>query len=385
MNSCYEVVLLHRDLDQFAEEVADAVNQTADGLLERTGVLHCRTDLSQSGGNAPVTVAYLGNKAGQRDDSIREALNRALALHFPILPIVRREDPGDVHEKLPSAISAINAIQWDDARERTVTTLLGMLGLVERERRLFLSYVRRDSDRLAEQLHRVLVQSGFDVFLDRFTLPPGSDVNRRIDEELADKAFVVLLESAGFAESRWVQHEIAYALRHRMGILALSLPNEGEVASSVDDAFRIRLNEQDFLDCELTQNALDAVVGEIELAHAQAIRRRREQMLGTLTERLEENGRTWTPIGPWTIQAVSDDNVPSLYRVTPRRPRPHDLYALDIARTSVKRSDIVRASAVVVHGAGDIDKRKQVVLDWIGESTGLAVKSIDSWPWEMAA
>lgn len=385
MSCSYSVVLLHSGMNQFKNDVASVVNQAADDFLGRSGVLRCCTALPQSNSEAHVVVAYLGNKSGQQDEHIRNALNRALKSHFPILPIVRRDDPGEIHEKLPSSISQVNAINWNDASARAVTTLLGMLGLVEKERRVFLSYVRRDSGLLAEQLHRLLVQSGFDVFLDRFAVSPGSDFGKQIDEELADKAFMVLLESPGLAKSKWVEYEIAYALRHRIGILAVTLPDARQPIPSIDDAFRIDLRPQDFSSNQLTASAGNKLIGEIEFAHARAIRRRREQMLGSLTERLEELGRAWTPIEPWTIQALSADSIPSIYRVTPRRPRPHDMYALDMLRARVTSSETASAWASVVHGSGYLDERKQALLDWIGRATQLAVKSIDTWTQEVAA
>lgn len=385
MSCTYEVVFLHSDLDRFADEVADAVNQATEGFLGRPGVLSCSMALPQADSEAHVVVAYLGNTAGQRDDAIRRALNCALQSHFPILPIVRHEDPGDTSEKLPPAVSQINAINWNDAPDRAVTTILGMLGLVERERRVFLSYVRRDSGLVAEQLHGLLVQSGFDVFLDRFTVPPGSDFGKRIDGELADKAFMVLLESPGLAESKWVEHEISYALQHQIGILAVALPSSGPSTPSIDDAFRIDLAEQDVSSGELTESALRTLIGKIEFAHARALRRRREQMLGTLTGKLDELDHTWSPVGPWTIQATSDDSVLSVYQITPRRPRPHDMYSLDMSRADVSSSRTARASASVLHGGGLIDERQYAILQWIGQATHLAVKSIDTWYREVAA
>lgn len=385
MSCSYELILLHCGLDRFAGEVVDAVNRAAEGFLGRSGVLHCSTAFPESNNEAHVVVAYLGSKAGQRDDAIRRALSRALKSHFPILPIVRRQDPGDIHEKLPPDISTISALNWNDAPDQAVTALLGLLGLVERERKVFLSYVRRDSGLVAEQLHGLLVQSGFDVFLDRFAVPPGIDFSERIDEELGDKAFVVLLESPGLTESKWVEHDISYALQHRIGILAVALPNAGKSTPSIDDAFRIDLGEQDFSGDKLTESASSALIGEIEFAHARAIRRRREQMLGTLTERLEELDHTWTPIGPWTIQTLSAESVSSVYSVTPRRPRSHDMHALDMARAMVSSPDAASAWASVLHGGGRIDKRKQAVLEWIGQATNLTVESIDTWTQEVAA
>ena len=92
------------------------------------------------------------------------------------------------------------------------------------------------------------MRSRFDVFLDRFALPPGEDFQKRLDEDLGDKAFVVLLESSDLRNSPWVQHEITYAHSHRIEVLALTLPGvvEAQLVPAIDEAFRIRLSEGDW-------------------------------------------------------------------------------------------------------------------------------------------
>ena len=182
-----------------------------------------------------------------------------------------------------------------------MATLLRLLGLVEDERRLFLSYVRRDSADVAEQLHRELQQRQFDVFLDRFTVPPGADFQRRLTEDLADRAFLLLLESDGIRDSRWVQHEITYALTHQIGALAVTTPNlVKDREAPIDEAFRFRLSADDLQDGKLSAAALRLLLDRIELSHASALRRRREQLLGSLIDHLEASGCSCDPLAEWS-------------------------------------------------------------------------------------
>ena len=186
--------------------------------------------------------------------------------------------------------------------------LLGMLGLVEEERKVFLSYRRSESTYIASQLHTELVRSGFDVFLDRFALSPGEDFQKRLDEDLGDKAFVVLLESSNLRNSPWVQHEITYAHSHRIDVLAITLPgvSDPQLVPAIDNAFRIRLSQNDCEpDGQLTAEKLGAILERIEFTHATALRRRREQMLGSLSDQLHRDGCTCVPVKDWAILATA--------------------------------------------------------------------------------
>ena len=189
-----------------------------------------------------------------------------------------------------------------------------MLGLAERERKVFLSYLRRESTPLAIQLHTALAQARFDVFLDRFTVDPGEDFQARLDEDLGDKAFVTVLESPGIRTSKWVQHEIAYAQSHRIGVVALTLPGtaDDQLFPTVDDAFRLRLTAADMLGDELTQPRLSDVINLIQTAHARELRRRREQLLGSLRDTLVREGCTCDPVADWAMVAEAPGHKPAI-------------------------------------------------------------------------
>ena len=316
MSAPYEVVLLHRELGDFAQDVETAIRTAANDVLVQPALLDIKYNMSDVGADAHVAVVYLGSTEGCEDRTIVAALEGAANRPFPVLPIVRNREAGSVHQKLPAVIENINAADWDEESRTAPLVLLEMLGLVERERKIFLSYRQSESARMAVQLHTELVRSRFDVFLDRFALPPGQDFSKRLDEDLSDKAFVVLLESSGLRNSPWVQHEIAYAHSHRIDVLAITLPgvSQAQLVPAIDEAFRIRLSEGD---CgpngQLTARKLSSILERIEVAHAKALRRRREQMLGSLRDRLHRDGCTCAPFKDWVILATASQKVPSVF------------------------------------------------------------------------
>ena len=380
MSSSYELVLLHRELGDFARDVEATIRSATDDVLVRPDLLDIKYNMSDVSAEAHVAVVYLGSIGGCKDRAIATALEDAMSHSFPLLPIVRTREAGPVREKLPTVINHINAADWDRDRNAVPLVLLGMLGLVERERKVFLSYRQIETTETAVQLHTELVRNRFEVFLDRFALPPGEDFPRRLDEDLGDKAFVVLLESSGLRNSPWVQHEIAYAHSHRIDVLAITLPGVSEVqlVPAIDEAFRIRLSNSDCVPSgQLTVGKLSSILERIEVAHARALRRRREQMLGSLKDRLHGDGCTCAPLKDWAILATGSRKVPSVFLVTPRGPKPEDLYATDLVRRDVAgrtgRGDL---SGVVVHEAEHIADERRSVLAWIGERGRLSIKRL---------
>lgn len=380
MSPSYEVVLIHHDLVDFACEVENAIRTAANKVLIRPELLDVKYDLSEVGPDSHVAVVYLGSAAGSRDRGIAAALGVVVSGAIPVLPIVRSRETGTVREKLPAVIEHINAADWDNESVATLLTLLGMLGLVEKERKVFLSYRRSESTPMAVQLHTELVRRRFDVFLDRFALNPGEDFQKRLDEDLGDKAFVVLLESSDLHSSPWVEHEIAYAHSHRIDVLAITLPgvSTSQLVPAIDEAFRIRLSESDCAqDGQLTAWRLGSILERIELAHAKALRRRREQMLGSLRDQLFRYGCACWPVKDWAILATATCKIPSVFLVTPRRPEPEDLHAAHLVRSDVaaKIGDD-SLSGAVVHEVEHISDERRSVLSWIAESGHLNVKTL---------
>lgn len=336
-------------------------------------------------------VVYLGNKAGSSDSSVHQKLRKALDEKLPVLPIVRNLDVGSIQEKMPSIIARFNAISWTDNRTLVLTSILSALGLIEKERKVFLSYVRRESTPIALQLHKVLVEARFDVFLDRFAVPPGADFQRQLDEDLGDKAFVVLLESSGLRSSRWVQHEIAYALSHRISVLALTMPGiqQSELVRTIDEAFRVRLSHSDIVapDGELKDTALKKVLDRIEVTHARALRRRREQLLGSLIDSMRRDGCNCDPVDDWAVLSTADDRKPMVLQVAPRRPQPEDLRTIDTVRHRIsegmKRKGML--SAAVAHDLEHIPQEHRHLLAWIGKPRGIDVKTLSECELEVSA
>ncbi|MFN8111882.1 MAG: toll/interleukin-1 receptor domain-containing protein [Solirubrobacterales bacterium] len=374
----YRLVLISDD-DEWAKEVGSAVREVVHRILQRDDLLHVSTlEEALADSSNPATVAVLASAGIAGDKATDLKIEQARASSFAVVPLIRPED--DAYSVIPESIKRLNAIPWTGSSDDALA-IVRILGIAEEERRLFLSYRRTDSEQLALQIRRSLTERGYDVFLDRFSVPPGDDFQERLNTELADKAFVLLLESMTAVGSEWVQHEVSYALAHGIAVLALSLPDanpDGKFAV-VDDAFRLQVNASDLTgdidsaDRRLTEDALIQVLDEVELQAARQLRRRREQLLGGLSDFLFQAGARRMPVDPWAILGDLAGRDPELFLVTPRAPTPYDVQLVDNLRAD---SGLSQCQGRVVHDVADRDIRLQGLLDWMIEDRPLQVSSL---------
>ena len=149
-------------------ELEEAVSSAVESMTNVSNLLEVSRELSEK--NIPQVVAYLASGAGREDDQVNDVIKAALADDVVIVPIVRSGEEDSVIEKLPENLMRLNAVSWQDEGVAVITSLLRILGLVEMERKVFISYRQSETREFADQLHTALVQRGFDVIPSR-TIP----------------------------------------------------------------------------------------------------------------------------------------------------------------------------------------------------------------------
>jgi hypothetical protein len=193
----------------------------------------------------------------------------------------------DVAAHVPAQWRGINVAFWKRHPIESLWGIMQRAGLTPEESRLFISYVRRDSSAVADQLFVALTDQGFDVFLDRCSVPVGVEFQERLMQDLSDKAMVVLLNSPGVAHSYWVQEEIAMIKTYRLGLLELQFPNAAK-RPDIDPDFATSISPADLVSAgrdypeearKLSDPALQNVVGRIKAVHGRAIHRRRFELI----------------------------------------------------------------------------------------------------------
>ncbi len=76
---------------------------------------------------------------------------------------------------------------------------------------VFISYACEDGE-LARRLSRSLQDAGFDVWLDENNILPGDNWAEKVSQALKESQAMVVLVSPAAMDSKWVRHEIEFAL-----------------------------------------------------------------------------------------------------------------------------------------------------------------------------
>ncbi len=84
MSASYEVVLIHKEMEEFAEEVTRAVRTAANEVLAQPDLLDFKYEMSTASPDSHVAVVYLGNVAGGDDSAVTGALKDAVSRQFPV-------------------------------------------------------------------------------------------------------------------------------------------------------------------------------------------------------------------------------------------------------------------------------------------------------------
>lgn len=210
---------------------------------------------------------------------------------------------------LPATWQKINAAFWADKATELVWPVLQQVGVSTQHNRLFISYLRSETSDIADQLFARLTQAGFDVFLDRCSVPVGVDFQEYLMEDLCDKTIVVLLNSPGITRSHWVGEEIALAKTHRLGLLELLFPTASP-RKDVDPDLRMDIAPADLAPPAhgpalglLTDSALSQIVTRIKTEHHRALYRRRYQLIDNFAAALVAAGKhgTLQPDGSFVV------------------------------------------------------------------------------------
>ena len=141
-----------------------------------------------------------------------------------------------VSTEIPESIRHINAIEAvlpDLNFDYIVSLLLEGFRLLRRERRLFISYKRDDSQAVANQLYDALDARSFDVFIDIRSVPPAADFQAELWHRLSDSDVVILIDTPGFRSSRWTTEELARANATNIQILHRLWPGQPEDSESL--------------------------------------------------------------------------------------------------------------------------------------------------------
>ena len=267
----YEIAVLGSPADETVKHLEEQLTAFVSTFGLRLGAeigWHVRPSTISFGQRTPSLGIFFGAVNPSRD-----AVGDLLGAGVPILPIASA--PGQIGTEIPDELRHLNCLTLAaDGILRISTAALECLGLLPRQRRVFLSYRRTETKAAAVQLFDALSARGFDVFLDTHGIAPAEDFQEVLWHRLCDCDVLLMLDSATYFESRWNTAEFGRALAKGISVLQVGWP---QVAPSprTATASKLELVDGDFHDGDLlSDDAITRICKNLEIVRGlgQAVR-----------------------------------------------------------------------------------------------------------------
>ncbi|WP_167232438.1 toll/interleukin-1 receptor domain-containing protein [Massilia rubra] len=276
--------------------------------------------------------------------------------------------PGTRQSMVPPELRPLNQIPAVVGNRAALHDLLRSVGVLSARPRIFISYLRSEASVLAEQLHTELGRKGFEVFLDRFSVSPGADFQKRLDEELIRMGTVLFIESKNSHKSRWIRHETDFALLHRLGTISLRLP-DGKPSPLVTPDDRLDLDDRFFTKIgRLKKSALEKILLKIAAAQALSENMRMNYLTGTVSSSLAYAGFANQSFSSDQVIVARKGNGPEhVVRISGLPTELQDFHALDPYAPS--------GDSLVISPGRLMNWRSKDPIEWLGRR--ISVKLID--------
>ena len=293
----YEIIVLGSPTDgQLTElnarvaEVASAFSLSIpDDIVVRDG-----SSVSRRNPKAATVALYFGGDPAVDADKV----DLLEAANVPVVPVV--VEGASISKMVPAAILRVNAciVATGDYRlEALAAVALEVVGLLHRQRRVFVSYRRTDSRDVAVQLHDELSGRGFDVFLDTHDIRPGADFQETLWHRLVDCDVMIMLDTKDYFTSKWTKQELGRSLALGVQILRIVWPDHsGSRHLSLSDT--ITLSDADIdANQRLSGLRVSEVARRAEALRSRSIATRQLEIAGKLRVEVERIGGRFEGIG----------------------------------------------------------------------------------------
>lgn len=253
--------------------------------------LVCNSDFTPNMRTISAAV-FFGHEAAPTDN-----LQNLLSLGVPILPVT--SDITKVSAEIPAMLRSLNCLAYNTAgAERIATALLECVGLLPKQRRVFVSYRRDEARDAALQLFDALSARLFDVFLDTHGIPPAEDFQTMLWHRLCDSDVLIMLDTPSYFESRWTSAEYGRALAKGISVLRVGWPDSTPSARTAT-ASRVELlpQEVDIQTGRLNDEALNRICIQLEEVRSQSQAVRTVNLVSNVRNALETIGGQLIGVG----------------------------------------------------------------------------------------
>jgi hypothetical protein len=303
--SLYEIAILGSASPENRARLTETIRgmiEDFDLVLGQDVLIHDSTTVGQRDKGAAFAAVYFGG-VPHVDVDLAKDLVRSSA---PVIPTVATG--ASFGAEIPVVLQAANGLtRRNDDPEMTelASAILEVVGLLRRQRRVFVSYRRVESTEAALQFHDLLISRGFDVFLDTHDIRPGDPFQDVLWHRLVDCDVMVMLDTPAYFESRWTRQEIGRARAKEIQVLRVIWP--GHEPTKLTD-----LAETVYLDAAELQGprgpivaaTAEAIALRVERLRSRSIAARYMAITGKLRADVAKIGGTVEGIGAHRAIAV---------------------------------------------------------------------------------
>jgi hypothetical protein len=310
-----------------------------------------------------------------------------------VMPMVADAKRLQTSALLAKPLKVFNAVFWRDSIEELAQVAIARVGVTSLDRRVFISYLRKEATLIADQLFDELERRNFQVFLDRVSIDPGVHFQAKLFEHLADKSMVVLLLSKNFSQSPWTLKEIEYARERRLSVIVLRLPEaatdqlgghltrRGEVIELVDDDLKnVEVPEFGASQPCLLGPKLAAVADMITSVHDRELIARLRQLRDTVIEAASDRpGITCTTLSNAAAVMVDLTNAKGQRRTFSLHPSAYPPGVPEMYAASVRATDQTDKRIVIGH-TGNYFPLRVKHLEWVVDGRNVTYHDVMTLP-----
>jgi hypothetical protein len=269
-------------------------------------VIHDAATVGARDKRAAFAGAYFGGDPGRDLPAVEELLQSSA----PVIPTIASD--GNFATQIPPRLRFSNGLRRradDPEMNELAAALLECVGLLRKQRRVFVSYRRTESRSAAMQLHDLLSSRGFDVFLDTHDIRPGEPFQDVLWHRLCDSDVMIMLDTPTYFEGKWTRQELGRARAKEVHVLRVIWPDH--VASTLTAlAETIYLNAGDLVaaDGPIIEATADRIALAVERLRSKSIASRYMSITGKLRADVERIGGSIVGIGSHRAIAIQLDD-----------------------------------------------------------------------------
>ena len=252
--------------------------------------------------HAAFTAVYFGSPDHAEADVVQDLVRE----NAPIIPTVGTR--GNFATHIPDFLQALNGVRRrhdDQAMTGLASAMLESVGLLRRQRRVFVSYRRGESRAAALQLHDLMTARGFDVFLDTHDIRPGDPFQDVLWHRLCDSDVMVMLETPTYFANKWTRHEIGRAMAKEIHVLRVVWPeHQPNKLTDLAETMYLTPSELEGTEGPIVGLKADDIVNAVERLRGRSIASRYMSITGRLRADVAKIGATVEGIGAHRAIAV---------------------------------------------------------------------------------